>query len=123
MNILDFRFNGDSAWWAFNFVANYININYSYMIKDVKHLQKKHEENALLQVSNAFKSGDFSSLPDYCRSNVEEILKDWWELATRLIVTYNDGGRTTGPNNVMEKIDYPKKWLQSTDFYNGPIDY
>ena len=40
-------FGRDSAWWAFNHVSNYVDLKYSYMIKDVQALQAKFEGEAL----------------------------------------------------------------------------
>jgi len=33
-------FSRDNAWWAFNFVSNWANLNYSYMIKDINKKQE-----------------------------------------------------------------------------------
>ena len=36
-------FTWDSAWWVFNFVANYANLKYSYMIQDIQAVQSDLE--------------------------------------------------------------------------------
>lgn len=50
------------------------------------------------------------------------MLKAWWNLATELIVKYNDGCITT-KDAIMQKIDYPDWWLKDSDYYNGPTGY
>ena len=63
------------------------------------------------------------SIIEYCNSNFDTVVTKWWELAVTLIVKYNDGCITTGPNSIMEKIDYTKTWLKDFGFYEGPINY
>jgi len=123
MNLLDFKFNGDSAWWAFNFVANYINLNYSYMMVELTALQSKLEIEAFKKINEVLSQGNTEGLIDFCNKNSKGVIDAWWKLATELIVKYNDGCLTTGPNNVMEKIDYPKHWLKIAGFYDGPTEY
>jgi dipeptidase len=123
MSLLDFKFNGDSAWWAFNFVANYINLNYSYMMVELKALQSKLEAEAFEKINKVLSSGNTEGLVKFCNDHSAAVIKAWWELATQLIVKYNDGCLTTGPNNIMEKIDYPKQWLKIAGYYDGPTQY
>jgi len=40
-------FTQDSAWWAFNFVANWASLKYDYIIKDVQEKQNEIELAAL----------------------------------------------------------------------------
>lgn len=123
MNLLDFQFNGNSAWWAFNFVANYANLNYAYMMREVKALQDKFEPKAIKRVNEIFSSGDMDDFTTYCTIHFEKVVKQWWNLATHLIVKCNDGCLTIGPNSIMNKIDYPKNWLKDAGYYDGPIEY
>ena len=128
MNLLDFKFQGDSAWWAFNFVGNYVNLNYKYMVKDLKAPQSEleHDAHTLIQSylsKDVFDHHDHVKLQDFCTENVYTTVNIWWELATSLIVKYNDGCITTGPNKIMEPIKYPKEWLEATGYYEGPTHY
>lgn len=123
MNLLDFQFNGDSAWWAFNFVANQANNNFKYMMKDIKALQHNLEKSAYNKVSTCLKSGNTEGASKFCTDNAAEVIGEWWQLASSLIVKYNNGCITTGPRNIMKKIDYPKEWLQKVGFNDGPIEY
>ncbi|MGE5343099.1 MAG: dipeptidase [Candidatus Omnitrophota bacterium] len=123
MNLLDFKFEGNSAWWAFNFVANHINLNYAYMIQDVTAKQKELESSAFDKINQVLATGDTNKLEAFCASNVESVLAAWWQLATALIVKYNDGCITTDATHIMETIDYPKNWLKLAGFYDGPVEY
>ncbi|MBN2526753.1 MAG: C69 family dipeptidase [Deltaproteobacteria bacterium] len=123
MNVLEFEFNGPSAWWAFNFVANLSNLNYEYMMKEVTAVQKEMEARAEAMVNHAMRSQDTSELSSLCAGHVENVMNQWWQLATRLIVKFNDGCVTTGPNSIMQPIDYPHEWLQRAGYCNGPTTY
>jgi dipeptidase len=123
MNLLDFQFNGDSAWWAFNFVSNFVNLNYLYMMREVKALQDKFETKAEKKVLEVLSSGDMGEFATYCTNNFEEVVKQWWNLASHLIVKYSNGCITTAPDSTMKKIDYPKNWLKEVGYYDGPTQY
>jgi dipeptidase len=119
MNLADFDLG--STWWAFNFVANYATIKYSCMKQDIQKVQKELEEHAYKEIGKLLpKSG--SELDEYAARHVETVHKAWWDLAKHLIVTYNNGCRTT-KKDVMQKIDYPANWLDGTNYYDGPTSY
>lgn len=114
------EFNTESAWWAFNFVANYANLNYKYMMEDITCLQNQLET----ETFNTLKHNTFTSdeLKSYCDSRCREIVKAWWRLSEQLIVKYNNGCITTG-EAIMQKIDYPGWWLRDAGYYEGPVSY
>jgi dipeptidase len=123
MNLTDFDM--DCAWWAFNFVANFVTIKYSYMMQDLQELRTKLEGAAFEQIAKDSQKGECPSLEDvttYCSDNAERVRKAWWKLASQLIVKYNDGCRTS-PSSPMQKIDYPERWLRETGYYQGPTSY
>jgi dipeptidase len=121
MNLLDFDLN--SAWWVFNFVANYATIKYSYMMKDIETERKIIEDEEYLKVKDLRqKNQSVNELTKFCCDNAEQVRKAWWELAKKLIVTYNDGCRTT-KYSVMKKIDYPEWWLNDAGYFQGPVSY
>jgi dipeptidase len=123
MNLLEF--DRDSAWWAFNFVANYATIKYAYMIQDISAKQKELEEAAYKAMSYFERTAQGKSRSDltaFCNANAAKVISEWWELSEALIVKYNDGCITT-PDSIMQKVDYPKDWLQDAGYYKGPISY
>jgi dipeptidase len=114
------KFERRSAWWAFNYVANYINLKYSYMIGDVTELQQKLENDAYEAVYNLKHTKD--DIDEFCSKNMNKVLNAWWRLSEQLIVKYNNGCITT-EKAIMQKIDYPDWWLRDVGYYNGPISY
>ncbi len=123
MNLTDFDM--DCAWWAFNFVANFATIKYSYMMQDLQELRAKLEGAAFEQIakdSQKRESPNLEDLTTYCSDNAERVRKAWWKLANQLIVKYNDGCRTSS-SSPMQKIDYPEPWLRKTGYYQGPTSY
>jgi dipeptidase len=126
MNILDFQFGGKSAWWAFNFVANYLNLNYCNMLKDLQAVREPLEQAAFDKVAAAMKAleeGSFTNLQVYCAENCEKVVAAWWHLATHLIVKYCNGCVTLGPNSIMAPIGYPTWWLKTAGYFDGPVKY
>lgn len=131
MNVL--KFSRRSAWWAFNFVANYAAIKYSYMIKDIEAEQKELEGRAYAMrpaVDQAaltlYKNGNEKLCREYltsfCRTNAEQVISQWWKLSGNLIVKYNNGCITT-EKEVMKLVGYPEWWLKTAGYYKGPISY
>ena len=115
------QFTRDSAWWAFNFVANYANLRWSYMIKDIQAVQQEIEDltfqlqpaieaTALeLMKTNPGLVGKY--LTNYCVGNAETNIKKWWRLADFLVTKYNDGYIQDEKGNPQE-IGYPETWLK-----------
>ncbi|MCF7885773.1 MAG: C69 family dipeptidase [Candidatus Marinimicrobia bacterium] len=116
------KFSWDSAWWTFNFVANFANLKYSYMIKDIQKVQNEIESKFFeLQPAiesnaiNLFKDGKpklaKKYLTDYCISNGKMVVDKWKKLGEYLIVKYNDGYEKNENGRPTEQ-GYPKAWLQ-----------
>lgn len=123
------RFSRDSAWWAFNFVANYANLRYSYMIKDIQAVQKEIEDHVFaLQpvvekaaadlLENGKKELAAAYLTQYCVSTAEMGIKKWWRLADFLVTKYNDG-YIQDENGDAQEIGYPSLWLKREVVENG----
>jgi dipeptidase len=116
------KFDRDSAWWTFNFVANYANIRYSYMIKDIQKLQQEIEDlefnlqPTIEQTALNLLNSNPNLIPDYltryCLSNAQINLSKWWDLADMLISKYNDGYIKDDKGNAKE-IGYPETWLKN----------
>jgi dipeptidase len=122
MNLLEFEF-GVGAWWAFNFVANYLSLNYAHMMKELQSVRRTLEPEAFAKIAEALASGNMQGVEDFCLRHADEVVRRWWSLATTLVVRYNDGCITTGPSSIMKKIDYPKPWLREAGFFDGPVRY
>ncbi len=115
------KFSWDSAWWVFNFVANFANLKYSYMIKDIQDIQKELEDRAFalqpiiektaieLARSNPDLLTDY--LTNYCISHAENVVKRWRQLGEFLITKYNDG-YVKDENGRPREVGYPEHWLK-----------
>lgn len=115
------EFSWDSAWWVFNFVANYANLKYSYMVKDIQKVQAALEGQFIsLQPAIEKTAVDLYKkdpellvqyLTNYSVTQGEMVVKRWIELGEFLLTKYNDGyvknerGRPRG-------VGYPSEWLR-----------
>ncbi len=115
------KFSWESAWWVFNFVSNYCNLKYSYMIEDIQKVQQELEgnyfklqpfiEETALKLYKENPDLMAAYLTDYSVSSAENVVKRWRELGEDLMVKYNDGyvkdedGRAQG-------VGYPEGWLR-----------
>jgi dipeptidase len=119
----------DSAWWTVNFVANFANLRYSYMIKDIQTVQREIEdmefgsqeaiENAAVQLIQS-KGLDFSIafLNKYCVDNAEMNVRRWQKLGDELVTKYNDG-YIQGQSHRAREVGYPDSWLKKEVEKNG----
>ncbi len=115
------KFSWDSAWWVFNFVANYANLKYSYMVQDIQKVQSELEgqflslqptiEKTALELYKTDPHLMAQYLTTYSVSQGEQVVKRWTELGEYLLTKYNDGyvkddrGRPRG-------VGYPSEWLK-----------
>ncbi len=116
------EFSRESAWWAFNFVANWANLRYSYMIKDIQKLQAEIEgkefadqdsiETNALKLLKENPSALNQTLTKYCVENAETNIQRWWKLADYLVAHYNDG-YIQGDRGWAKEVGYPQEWLNN----------
>ena len=115
-----YQFSKDSAWWAFDFVENWANLSYSYIIKDIQEKQKKFEdeffamqgpiETAAVAMYNKDPQLAKSFLTNYSSDCINRVVNEWWNFASELIAKYNDGYlwyKTKG---------YPDEWLEAVQY-------
>jgi dipeptidase len=115
-----FFFDRSSAWWAFNFVSNWADLKFSYVIEDIKAEQEKFESKffanqptiekaaLVLYEDNPELAIDF--LNTYCNTMINRVVDRWWEFADELIFKYNDG--YVGGSSV----GYPTWWLEEVGY-------
>ena len=115
------KFSWDSAWWVFNFVANFANLKYSHMVQDIQKVQTALEaqfislqpmiEKTALELNKTDPKLLADYLTNYSVMQGEQMVKRWIELGEYLITKYNDGyvkderGRPRG-------VGYPSEWLK-----------
>ncbi len=127
------EFSENSAWWAFNFVANWAAFKYSYIRKDIEEMQESIEVQELNSIANweqtglsllQTEGGEACSeyLTAQCSSNADSIVAEWWSFGHRMIVKYDDGYIDT-PGHVGHGVGYPQWWLDQSGWLNGPVNY
>eukprot|EP00929_Paragymnodinium_shiwhaense_P032656 TRINITY_DN18073_c0_g1_i1.p1 TRINITY_DN18073_c0_g1~~TRINITY_DN18073_c0_g1_i1.p1 ORF type:complete len:681 (+),score=157.65 TRINITY_DN18073_c0_g1_i1:189-2045(+) len=86
------EFTTDSAWWAFNAVSNFMQLNFAAMSKSdvfpaIEAWQDKIDE----QRERLERSGSLTDLGKWQTQIQEEIIANWWKLRDSLTQKYNDG--------------------------------
>jgi dipeptidase len=115
------RFSMDSAWWLFNLVANYAQLKFSYMVKDIQRVQQELEGNfftlqpAIEKTAQELLASDRERahrfLTDYSVSAGEQVMRRWQALAEGLFTKYNDGYVRDAKGEPQE-LGYPETWLR-----------
>lgn len=95
------HFTWDSAFWVFNFVANFSYPKYSIVINDVKKTQNEIEgkyfaqqeniESTALSLLKNSKGEAIEYLTSYSISSAEQTYKTWKQFGEHLILKYMDG--------------------------------
>lgn len=115
------KFSWDSAWWVFNFVSNYANLKYSFMIKDIQKVQEALEgqflalqpvvEETALELQKRDPGLMVQYLTGYSVGQGEMVVKRWKELGEFLLAKYNDG-YVKDEEGRPRAAGYPSEWLR-----------
>ncbi|MFH1747983.1 MAG: C69 family dipeptidase [Planctomycetota bacterium] len=115
------KFSWDSAWWVFNFVANYANVRYADMKTDIQAIQRELEgqllalqpavEQTALALSKSNPDLMRQYLTDYSVTHAEMVVKRWRSLGEYLIQKYNDGYVQDDQGRPQEQ-GYSQEWLR-----------
>jgi len=126
------KFDQKSTWWAFNFVANWAALKYSYIIKDIREKQSELElvaiegtkdiEKRALKVYNKNPEQAKKMLAEFSRNNAMNVYNTWWSLAWKLVEKYSDG-YVNEPEKMAQEVGYPEEWYQQSEWKNGPTKY
>ncbi len=128
------KYSPTSAFWTFNWVANWAYTKYSYMIKDIQPVQKDLEAKYILETSTAIdkkaaeiyktdKTKARAYLTNYSVNTGEATVKRWKELGEYLLVKYMDGNikkekngkfedNGTGQAVMPNQPGYPQWWMK-----------
>jgi dipeptidase len=114
-------FSWDDPWWVTNLVANYAQLKFSAMVKDIQKVQQELEGNflalqpAIEKTAQAMLAADPERarrfLTDYSVSSGEQVARRWRELAGALFTKYNDGYVQDAKGEPKE-LGYPESWLR-----------
>lgn len=122
------HFTWDSAFWVFNWVANYTYSRYSEMIVDVRLLQAELEGKALADQPriDAAAAALYEKSPnlaidyvtEYSCTTADATVDRWRTLGTDLIVKYMDGNLKDELGNVKHP-GYPESWYRKVSGATG----
>jgi len=126
------KFDQQSAWWAFNFVANWAGLKYSYVIRDIKEKQEELElaavESIKLMDKKALALHKKSPekvralLTEYSMTHADKVVEEWWTLAWKLVAKYSDG-YVNEPGKMAREVGYPEAWYEQAEWKDGPTTY
>ena len=115
------EFSWDSAWWVFNFVANYANLRYELMKVDIQAVQKELDdemgamqpavETAALELYKKDPQLAARYLTDYTDGVARRVVERYRLLGEDLIRKYNDGYVQDEPGRPHEQ-GYSETWLR-----------
>jgi dipeptidase len=115
------QFSWDSAFWVFNFVANYAYSRYCDMIQDIQPVQRELEgkffavqpelEAEALELYKRAPELARERLTAYSVGEGEAVVRRWRKLGEFLIWKYLDGNVRDSQGNVTHP-PYPKEWYQ-----------
>jgi len=110
------KFSRDAMWWAFNFVSNFSNLKYSYMIKDIQKVQSELESRMIGEqdsitklVLHIPKNERTEMLTSYSAKWGEKVHQSWLDLGEMLITKYNDG-YVKDEKGAIHEVGYPDAW-------------
>ena len=125
-------FSRESAWWAFNFVANWAALKYDFMIQDI---QQKQDEIELAEIQGIKAMDDKAQkiyahdphkarelLSTYCRNQANQVVDTWWDFAWDLVARYDDG-YLNAPGKMAQEVGYPQEWYKKSKWPHGPTTY
>lgn len=125
-------FSRESAWWAFNFVSNWADLKFSYMIEDIKAVRDPLEaeffamqpaiENAAVALYETNPNAARAFITTYTNGCAERTVDAYWKLASKLVGRYADG-YVYGDNDAykVETVGYPEWWLREVGFGESTI--
>ena len=112
------KFSWESAWWVFNFVSNFANLKYSYMIKDIQKVQNELENKIISQQDSITavakklnRQERIEFLTDYSANCGKMVVNEWKKLGEYLIMKYNDGYVKDEKKHITSP-GYPNEWKQ-----------
>ncbi len=119
-------FDQNCAWWAFNFIGNYAQLNWNAMYPVIR--EKKAEIEAKYFAEQADIDAQALELyntqgvdaakafvTDYVYNNLETLNNEWWAFAWQLVGTYYDGMRIEEDGS-STTLGYPTEWLEAVGF-------
>jgi len=137
-----FKFDRNCAWWAFDFVANWMELNYEHMSQVVvpavanaqdglDRAMQQIEEQASQLIAEGHREEAQRLLSQWQTKAQQDVVDRWWQLGDYLLARFNDGFDNRcidagGPPRNVDKgspscivgmpIGYPAWWLEQVGF-------
>lgn len=119
-------FDQNCAWWAFNFIGNYAQLNWNAMYPVIREkkaaieseyfaAQADVDAKALELYNSSGVEAAKAYLTDYVNTNLNELNDEWWAFAWQLVGTYYDGIHIEEDGS-STTLGYPTEWLEAVDF-------
>jgi dipeptidase len=122
----------DSAFWTFNFVENWAALNYADIHADIVDARETLEKEAAdaitridqkaLELYREDPAKARKMLTVFCMNTASNTFLAWQKLGDQLVARYADGGMNY-PGRLNKEVGYPKDWLKTTSWPNGPTTY
>ena len=120
------NFDQDCAWWAFNLVNNYANLNWDAMYPVIRERKAEIEAEYFAEQADIdaqamalYEAGDLEGakalVTDYVYNNMTELNETWWNFAWELLGHYYDGMMLDAEGN-STTLGYPTEWLETVGF-------
>ena len=113
------RYSRDNAWWAFNFAANYANLRYRDMVRDIVLVQQEiegqffNDQDSIEQYALTLSpSKRLSFLNEYSNVAGRLVHSAWVALGDYLVMKYNDG-YVKDSSFYIHTEGYPEDWLKT----------
>lgn len=117
------RFDRESARWAFDYVDFHAQVLYSLAIQDVRAAQVQWEKNAVertplidknaLELYKKDPAAAVQYLDDYCLSNAQAVIDAWWDLGNDLLVKFNHLWIFDSQNRKRNPLTFPDWYLKA----------
>lgn len=118
-------FDQDCAWWAFNFVNNYANLNWNAMYPVIRE-QKAVYENEFFANQEAVEAeaiklyaedpaAAMDYITEYVNDSMNTVNDGWWNFAWKLVGSFYDGMRINEDGS-STTLGYPTEWLTAVGF-------
>jgi dipeptidase len=125
------RYDRTSAWWTFDFVANWARLNYERMTRvDIVPLQRDLErEGAKVVTACDVACGDIEGAAAFAQvtkaycEHADSVLESWQNLGDQLIAKYSDGYCNPDDGVSPHAVGYNAEWLAQTNYREGPVAY
>lgn len=106
-------FSRDSAFWAFNFVSNWMMLNWDNMMRlTVGPVQDREQQKIFATVSSLEASWPEETEVSATQRRLQEgLVSSWWQLADEVVARYSDA-IFTHPNTTKMALGYPAWFLQ-----------